>query len=121
MATRRCKAQTKYGKRCKARAIKGSDYCFAHEPALAEQRAKWRREGGHASSKKAVLEETAALESPEEIKKLLARAIQAVQRGDMDPRTANALARLCSLQLKAIRQTEIVRRLDELEQITKGS
>ena len=120
MAARRCKATTKDGKRCKARALKGSDYCVAHDPSLAKKRAEWRRQGGRASSKKATLEEAEALETPGEIKKLLAKAINAVHNGDMDPKTANAIARLCNLQLKAIRQTEIVNRLDELEQITGG-
>lgn len=117
MAARRCKAMTKKGKRCKARALKGSDYCVAHEPVLAGQRVQWRRAGGRASSKKATLEEAEALETPGEIKKLLAKTISAVENGNIDPKTANAIARLCNLQLKAIKETDTARRLARLERV----
>ncbi len=59
MATRRCTAKSKSGKRCKAAAIQGSDYCFAHEPTLAAKRAEWRRKGGQQSGRRAVLDEAA--------------------------------------------------------------
>jgi len=41
-----CKAKTQSGKPCKMRPIKGSDYCFNHDPAAAAQRAVARKRGG---------------------------------------------------------------------------
>jgi hypothetical protein len=43
-----CKAKTQTGKPCKMRPIKGSDYCFNHDPAAAAQRAAARKRGGEA-------------------------------------------------------------------------
>ena len=120
MASRRCTAKTKAGKRCQARAVKGSDYCMVHEPALAARRAEWRRAGGRSSGKKAALADAAGVDTPAAVKDLLARAIEAVRTGNMDPKTANAIARLCSLQLKAIKETDLARRLDELEHAVLG-
>jgi len=119
MAARRCKAKAKSGKRCKAYAVKGSDYCAFHEPELAGERAKWRRAGGSQGVRKAALEAAVGVQSPEEVKQLLGRTIEAVRRGEMDPSTANAIARLCNLQLKAIRETEYEQRLQRLEQMTQ--
>ncbi len=43
-----CKAKTKAGQPCKMRALKGSRYCFNHDPAAAAQRAAARKAGGQA-------------------------------------------------------------------------
>ena len=41
-----CKAKTHDGKPCKAKPIKGSKYCFIHDPASGEARAQARKLGG---------------------------------------------------------------------------
>ena len=41
-----CKAMTQTNKRCQAKAIKNSDYCFIHDPASGAERAKARKKGG---------------------------------------------------------------------------
>jgi hypothetical protein len=119
MAAARCKAKTKSGKRCKAYAVKGSDYCAFHEPGLAGERATWRRAGGRQGAKKAALEQAAGVQTAAEVKQLLGKTIELVRRGEMDPSTANAIARLCNLQLKAIRETDYEQRLQRLEQLTR--
>src|SRR5258706_16265474 len=43
-----CKARTKQGKPCQARALPGNDYCLFHDPARAAERAKARIKGGQA-------------------------------------------------------------------------
>ena len=119
MAGRRCKAMTKSAERCKAYAIEESEYCFAHDPTLAQERAQWRRSGGSKGAKKAALEEAAGAQTAEEVKGLLGRTIELVRSGKMDPSTANSIARLCNLQLKAIRETEYEERLRQLERLTR--
>ena len=42
----KCKSTTLEGKSCQAQAIKGSDYCFAHDPSSGKARAKARKKGG---------------------------------------------------------------------------
>jgi hypothetical protein len=41
-----CKAKNKNGQPCKMQAIKGSRYCFAHNPATSQARAQARKRGG---------------------------------------------------------------------------
>ena len=120
MAARRCRAKTKAGKQCKARAVEDSEFCFAHEPSLAEKRAEWRRDGGRKSGKKALLAEAAAVKTPEEVRDMLARTLEGVQRGDVDAKTANAVGYLCNSLLKAIRDTDLAGRLEELESAIRG-
>ncbi len=119
MAGRRCKAKTKSGERCRAYTVEGSDYCFVHDPTLAGERVRWRRSGGSKGAKKAALEEAVGVQTSEEVKGLLGRTIELVRSGKMDPSTANAIARLCNLQLKAIRETEYEERLQQLERLTR--
>ena len=116
----RCEAKTKSGARCKAYALTTSPYCFAHEPTLAAQRADWRRHGGRKGGKQAVLDEAATVTTPEAVRDLLARTIDAVQKGSVDTQTANTISRLCSLQLKAIKEADLARRIEELERIVGG-
>ena len=120
MPTRRCKATAKSGNRCKAAAVNSSDYCFAHEPTLAADRANWRREGGRQSNKKALLDEASSIQTPDQVKELLGRTVESLQRGDVDARTANAVGYLCNLLLKAMKETDLARRLDVLERAIAG-
>lgn len=115
MAARRCKADTKSGTRCRATAVEGSDYCFAHEPTLAAKRAEWRRAGGRQSGRRAALQEAATIRTPEEVRDLLARTVVAVQEGTMDARTANTIRSLSNALLKAIKDTDLAQRLEALE------
>jgi len=119
VAGRICRAKTKSGKSCQALAILDSNFCFAHEPRLAEKRRQWRQAGGKRSTKKALLAEAATVQTPEQVRDLLGRTVEAVRRGDLDARTANAVGYLCNLLLKAIRETDVVRRLDELERVVR--
>ena len=42
-----CTATTADGKRCRAPALQGRPFCFAHDPEKAEERADARRRGGY--------------------------------------------------------------------------
>ena len=41
-----CKAKTHSGQACRSQAIKGSQFCFIHDPAQGAARAKARKRGG---------------------------------------------------------------------------
>lgn len=47
--SKRCAGKTKAGRPCKAYAVKDSDFCQAHAPELAAERAAWRKSGGEAT------------------------------------------------------------------------
>ena len=42
----RCTATNSSGKQCKAGAVKGSEFCFWHDPAQGQARAQARKKGG---------------------------------------------------------------------------
>jgi hypothetical protein len=47
---RNCKARNAEGGPCQARPVRDSGYCWVHDPAVADRRAEWRREGGRKRS-----------------------------------------------------------------------
>lgn len=47
-AKRACKATTKTGQPCRSWALNGSEFCFAHDPAIAADRQAARKRGGQA-------------------------------------------------------------------------
>jgi len=115
-----CKAKTRGGTRCKAKPLTGSSYCFVHDPALAVRRTEWRRKGGSRSKRRERREQATALQTSQEIRRFLGRIIEDVQAGEVAPSEANAIARLCNLQLRAIGQSQFEERLDSMEQVLVG-
>jgi len=118
---RKCKAIRKDGKRCRAYAISGSDYCMAHDPSLAAKRRQWRRAGGRVKGEKnRIVEEATRLKRPRDVQQMLAVTAEKLERGEIDPRTANALGRVASLLLKAMELTNIDERIERLERTMGG-
>jgi len=86
---------------------------------LAADRFEWRRRGGSKSSRRERQREAATLQTAPEIRVFLGQVIERVQAGDIPPVEANALARLCNLQLKAIEQSDLAERLDSIERMMR--
>ena len=113
---RKCKAERKDGKRCRAYAMSGSDYCVAHDPSLPDKRRAWRRAGGSVKGEKnRMVEEATRLKRPRDVQHMLAVTAEKVERGTIDAQTANALGRVASLLLKAMELTDVDERLRRLE------
>jgi len=96
------------GERCKARALAGSELCYFHDPSKETERRAARRAGGISRSRqpKVLTLETPLLAfgSLHEVKRLLADTISWTLRGDIEPKTANAVALLVNMLLRAIQQ-----------------
>ena len=114
----RC-AQTKSdGSPCRTRPLKGSRYCFFHDPSKAEERRSAGRKGGE-KGKIATLSSLTPdiqLDSAQDVVRLIAETISQVRRGDIDPRIANAVGYLSGVALKAREQGELEDRLKTLEE-----
>ena len=96
----------------------GSSHCFFHDPASARTRAAASKRGGERNHV-AVLPSTTAdypLSRAKDAVALLALTINQVLRGQIDPRIANAVGYLVTVQLKALEQGETEERLATLEQ-----
>lgn len=113
--SQRCQATTKSGEPCQAYAMRGSDYCVAHAPELAEHRREWRRKGGLRGHNKDALEEARFLQSAEEIAEFLPTVVEDLSDGNIKAKTANSIRGLCNLQLKALELTTLEERISRLE------
>ncbi len=115
---RRCSATRKDGLACTGFALPSESYCWAHSPALAEQRRQSRAKGGHNSAKAARLRK---LTPPRllPIFDALEMALGEVHAGKLDPRAAAAMAALARAMATLLTAGELEERLRQLEAATK--
>jgi len=93
----RCTAIKPSGDRCRGRAIEGSEWCWNHDPAHAEQRRRHGQRGGKRGGRGRPQADLAAVKG--RLRQLLNTYIRAV-----------------SVELKAREQLELIERLEALEE-----
>ena len=113
-----CTAIKPDGVRCKARAMKGSQWCFNHHPDYTQERQRNARKGGRRGGRGRPSSELSRLQ--ERFEELAEQVLSGeVERG-VGAVVAQLLngARACvATRLKAIEQEDILERLEELESI----
>ena len=113
-----CAAIKPDGDRCKARAMKGSQWCFNHHPDYAQERQRNARKGGRRGGRGRPSSELSRLQ--ERFEELAEQVLSGeVERG-VGAVAAQLLngARACvATRLKAIEQEDILERIEELEEI----
>lgn len=116
-ADRLCQQVTTDGRKCQARRISGSRYCFFHAPEKRTERAAARKAGGLKKRMATLPEVTpdAPLADAHDVAKLLAQTINQVRCGKLDPKVANAVGYLAGVLLKTMQQTELETRIAALE------
>jgi len=119
--SRQCTQVKADGTRCRANAITGSNYCFAHDPARAEERQAARQAGGRVGKTKVLSPETpdAPLSKATDVVALLGETINQVRRGEVDPKVSNAVGYLSSVLLRALEVGDLEQRLADLEAIVR--
>ncbi len=104
--------------------MSGSDLCFFHNPAVADERDAAQRAGGIERSKAAATlpqdVPDVPLETVQDVVALLADTINQVRTGHIDPRIANAVGYLAGIMLKAMEQRDIDKRLAAMETGVRG-
>jgi hypothetical protein len=113
----RCPAIKPSGERCKGRAIEGSEWCWNHDPAHAEERRRHGARGGKRGGRGRPQAELA------NIKDRLSDLADDVLEGTVERGTGavvsqvlNVYLRAVSVELKAREQLELVERLEALEE-----
>jgi hypothetical protein len=101
---------------CRANHLKDSSYCYQHDPAKAEERTKARKLGGKTRSAPKVLDETYSLQTIPQVKDMLERVANASLRGEIDLSRARTAGYLASLILTCLKDYDLEKRMDELEQ-----
>lgn len=118
---RRCKATTKSGRACLCFALTGSDYCFSHDPALAEKRKEARSRGGHARHGRKLgsdLQAPVKINDLADVVRVVTEEINAVRSLEKSISRARAVGYLCGVLVGVYTQSEIESRIVALEQAT---
>jgi hypothetical protein len=124
-----CEQPNKDGTSCKGTVRPGSHFCFAHDPALAEQRQQSRRKGGKARSRPAKVlppdKENLPCDTIADIKALLGLTVNQVRRGELDVKVGSCLGYLSGLLLKATEAGDLEQQVAELraqlEEVRRGT
>jgi hypothetical protein len=95
-----CTAITQDGGRCKARAIKGSEWCYNHHPDHSEERQRHASKGGKRGGRGRPAK--AEHQGLREIKQLLSDLTAGVLTGEVERGTAIAANQLVNTTLRAL-------------------
>jgi hypothetical protein len=113
----RCAAIKPTGERCKVRAMEGSQWCWNHDPAHADERRRHGQRGGKRGGRGRPQAELS------DIKQRLSELADDVLEGRQDKGVAavasqvlNVYLRAVSVELKAREQLELIERLEMLEE-----
>jgi len=110
------------GNPCEANSLKGSDYCFSHDPTTQEAKLLAVTKGGLNRKLYEVYGEPLTLEEPSDIKKLLSNVINGIWTGTIPAsQPANSIGFLSRCWLDAYQISEIENRLKSIEEkLTKA-
>jgi hypothetical protein len=109
-----CAAIKQDGARCKARAMKGSEWCFNHHPDYSQERKRHVSKGGRRGGRGRPAGSGA--EGLKDIKELLKSLTDDVLSGDVERATAIAANQLLNTSLRAIELERKIREQEELEE-----
>ncbi len=101
---------------CRGRALPGVEFCFAHAPELATRRVEARERGGRNRSRTA--RARAAL--PTDLRGVMQRLHTALDRldaGRLEPRTASAMASLAGAIVRIWEAASLEARLTRMEEL----
>jgi hypothetical protein len=114
-----CRGRRKDGSRCPAVVVLASGYCWAHDPALSEQRLAARQAGGAARSTTARIRRL----MPPHVTSIydqLEAALHEVLTGKLPPPQANAAANVARAMIAAYSAGEVEERLRQLQGKLEG-
>ncbi len=119
--SRQCEMVKPDGNRCAAAALTGSRLCFFHDPAAADERAAASKRGGEKNRTAVLPPDTPdfPLNNGDDAAALLARAINLLLRGQLDPKIANAAGYLLGIKMRASNTGKLEQRIADLEAVLK--
>ncbi|HEY5124448.1 MAG TPA: hypothetical protein VIK14_12000 [Ignavibacteria bacterium] len=115
---RDCKAVKGNGETCGAKAMKESEFCYFHNPAVSEQRKESKRNGG--KHKVIVINgsdmyKPVKLETPKQVTRFYNKLVNEILSGEMDMRIATGIGYLLNGLLKSLEMSELTERLENIE------
>jgi len=97
--------------------MKGSDYCFTHNPDTQIEKHLAVVKGGLASKRVKLNLEPLSIKTPQEVSKLLEDTINRVRSGELPPNIANTIGYLAGHVLKAFEASNLDQRVEMVESI----
>jgi len=113
-----CTATTKRGTPCAAPALAGSDFCFTHDPARAQDRAAARKRGGYnRRTPKATPDDGARihLRTVAHVQATLERALADTWAQENSANRTGGIVRIALAALRALEVGELEQRVEALE------
>jgi len=107
------------GVKCEAHAIKGSEFCYFHNPDISDEEKREAQSNG-GKTKALTLKEPLpelVLAEPADTVLLIADTISRVRAGKLDIRTANCLGFLSDKLLKAFEVSQLNSRVEIIERV----
>ena len=100
--------------------MKGSDYCFSHNPDTQIEKHLAVVKGGLNSKKVNLDLEPLSIKTPQEVSMLLEDTINGVRSGELPPNIANTIGYLAGHALKALETADLEEKIKELEAVIMG-
>jgi hypothetical protein len=114
-----CTSKKENGEPCKAHAMKGSEFCFLHNPKVPEEEKREMQSKGGSVGKITVETPLPPLPiaTPRDVMNLLADTINRTRSNEVPPQIANTVGYLSGVFLKAFETSELKDKIDALERI----
>jgi len=103
------------GNRCKARPIKGSGFCFRHNPDMVEEKLNASQRGGLNRRLQGVYGQEIVLKEAEDIKNFLGKVINAIWTGNAPTQLGSSVGFLARCWLDAHDAADTDKRINEIE------
>jgi hypothetical protein len=115
--SRQCAADKTDGNRCHANALVGSQWCYFHDPASADERIAASRRGGEKNRPATLPPDTPdfPLATATDASALIGRTINQLLRGEIDSKIANTVGYLVTVKIKMADAATLERRIAALE------
>lgn len=113
----KCAYKKANGQKCQAQAMKGSKFCFTHNPKTRKEHALAVTKGGKLSRRNRLNLEPVKTQSPQDVVKVLEQTINGIRSGEVPPNIANTVGYLCGHLLKAIELAKYANKLETIEKI----
>lgn len=117
MEEKQCSYIKSDGEQCNAMPIKGSSYCFSHNPDTKIEKHLAVVKGGLNSRKINLDLKPLSIKNPQEVGKLLEDTINGVRSGEIPPNIANTIGYLAGHALKALEASNLDQRVEMVESI----
>jgi hypothetical protein len=112
---RTCSFIKKDKQKCRANPIAGSEFCFSHDPGMAERKRLAVKKGGTTIRKNTTSLSSIEVNNVNDVVRLLTTMINEVRLGDAEIRVANCIGYLSGHLIRAIEISSLENRVAQIE------